>query len=95
MGACRFVHRSLAYDEFVRRVEAAEVPFAAAASLDEVLTNPQVAHAKVIVAVDHPTLGTYRVARSAARFGGTPVDDALRAAPTLGQHTAEVLASVP
>jgi len=44
----------------------------------------------MIVEAAHPSVGPMRQPRPAARFDGTPAE--LRTfAPTLGQHTAEVL----
>lgn len=57
----------------------------------EVVTDPQVVHNALVVTVDHGAHGRVQGARPAARFAASPAAVA-GAAPTLGQHNAEVLA---
>ena len=57
---------------------------------DELLSDPQIAANRMIVEATHPNAGPMRQPRPAALFGGTPAE--LRSfAPTLGQHSGEVL----
>ena len=60
-------------------------------SLDEIHEDPHVRAVGLIEVHDHPTEGKIRVVRSPVKFGGAP-SKLRRSAPTLGQHSAEVLA---
>jgi len=76
--------------EWLARLDAQQVPCAPILTRDELLSDPQVAANRMIVEATHPTAGPMRQPRPAALFGGTPAE--LRSfAPTLGQHTGEVL----
>jgi crotonobetainyl-CoA:carnitine CoA-transferase CaiB-like acyl-CoA transferase len=67
------------------------VPFARVNPLDEVHLDPQVAHRGSVLEVDHPAAGRMRMPQPPARFTATP--SSIRyLAPTLGQHTDEILA---
>jgi crotonobetainyl-CoA:carnitine CoA-transferase CaiB-like acyl-CoA transferase len=57
---------------------------------DEVLVDPQVVHNESLVTWQHPTAGTIRQPRPAARFSRTPADVG-RSGAVLGQHNDEVL----
>jgi crotonobetainyl-CoA:carnitine CoA-transferase CaiB-like acyl-CoA transferase len=55
--------------------------------------HPQVLKNEIIVESEHPQAGPLRQARPAARFSQTAIE--IRSgAPTLGQHTREVLAEL-
>ena len=62
---------------------------------DKVLTDPQVVANKLVIEYDHPhtPTGRLRQARPAARFLGDPFE-MRHLAPTLGEHTREVLAEI-
>jgi formyl-CoA transferase len=64
--------------------------------LDDVHAHPQVVANESLVERDHPVMGKLREPRPATRFSDTPAG-AVRPAPTLGEHTDEVLrqAGVP
>jgi crotonobetainyl-CoA:carnitine CoA-transferase CaiB-like acyl-CoA transferase len=79
--------------EWMRRLEAHDVPCAPALKRSEVLEHPQVKASGVIVDVDHPAAGRLRQARSPARFEATP-SQIRRGAPLLGEHNDEVLAEL-
>ncbi len=55
--------------------------------------DPQVVHNAIVVEIDHGAAGRVRGARPAARFAASPAT-AGGAAPTLGEHNAEVLAAL-
>jgi formyl-CoA transferase len=59
-------------------------------SRDEVHLHPQVQANGIIVESEHPVVGRVRQVRPAERMDGTP-SEISRHAPTLGQHTDEVL----
>ncbi len=71
-------------------LDAHEVPCAPILAVDDLLTDPQIMHRGSIEQFDHPEWGVIRQARPAARFSRTP--SAIRSmAPSLGQHTDEIL----
>ncbi len=87
------VFRTRPGDEWLRLLSEAGVPCSPINNLDDVFSDPQVATRRMVVDVDHPKAGRLRsignpVKTSAAR------DDLFEAAPTLGQHTDEVLRDI-
>lgn len=68
-----------------------EVPCSAARTVEDMFDNEQVLAEDMVANFPHPTLGSYRGFTRPVRFGRTP-GPAPFAAPTLGQHTAAVLA---
>jgi len=80
-------------EEWMEKLDAEQVPCAPILPLSEVIKHPQVAENGILVETDHPVAGRIRQARAAARFEGTPTTLA-RPAPTLGQHTEEILAEL-
>jgi len=77
-------------EECLRRLEAEDVPCAEVLTREGVLADPQVAENELLVETEHPHAGAMRMPRPAARFRATPAE--IRTpAPTLGEHTAEVL----
>ncbi len=78
---------------WLERLDAEQVPCAPILERHELLTDPQVAANELIEEVDHPQAGRIRHTRPAARFDRTAAR--VRGfAPTLGQHTDEVLAEI-
>ncbi|MGJ7605136.1 CaiB/BaiF CoA transferase family protein [Variovorax sp. LT1R20] len=67
-----------------------EVPCAAARTVEDMFDNEQVLAEDMVANFAHPTLGSYRGFTRAVKFGRTPGPEPF-AAPTLGQHTDEVL----
>ncbi|MEJ7685948.1 MAG: CoA transferase [Variovorax sp.] len=67
------------------------VPCAAARTVEDMFDHEQVLAEDMVATFAHPTLGTYRGFTRAIRFDRTPGPEPF-AAPTLGQHTALVLA---
>ena len=76
--------------ELSTSLEEADVPFAVVAELDDIPKDPQVRHNELLMQQEHPTAGTIRQPRTPARFTST-VPGPARPAPTLGEHTDEVL----
>ncbi|NVM91529.1 CoA transferase [Variovorax sp. SG517] len=68
-----------------------EVPCSAARTVEDMFDNEQVLAEDMVANIAHPTLGSYRGFTRPVRFGRTPGPEPF-AAPTLGQHTAAVLA---
>ena len=80
-------------EELCAKLDAEDVPFAKINRLDEVHLDPQIVHRGTIVEMNHPSVGRMRLPRPIAQFSATP--SAIRfLAPTLGQHTDEVLAEL-
>ena len=67
-----------------------DVPCAPVLTRDDVHLHPQVQANGIIVEHEHPVVGLVRQARPAERMDGTP-SEISRGAPTLGQHTQEIL----
>jgi crotonobetainyl-CoA:carnitine CoA-transferase CaiB-like acyl-CoA transferase len=72
------------------RMAAEQVPFARVRRLAELHEDSQVQHNAVFREIEHPVAGWLRDARPAPRFSGTPAA-AGAPAPTVGQHTREIL----
>jgi len=75
------------------RFEAEGIPAGPILTYDEVFADPQVIHREMAVPVEHPTAGPTRVLGIPIKLSGTPAR-VRRPAPTLGQHTDEVLAEL-
>jgi crotonobetainyl-CoA:carnitine CoA-transferase CaiB-like acyl-CoA transferase len=73
--------------------DAAAVPSGPILAMDEVCEEPQVAQQALLRHLPHPTVGPIRLAGFPYRLDGQPLP-VRRAPPTLGQHTAEVLAEL-
>jgi crotonobetainyl-CoA:carnitine CoA-transferase CaiB-like acyl-CoA transferase len=67
------------------------VPASAVRTVTEALADPQVAAREMIVPLEHVTAGSVRVLGTPLKFSDTPAGVRLPP-PTLGQHTAAVLA---
>jgi crotonobetainyl-CoA:carnitine CoA-transferase CaiB-like acyl-CoA transferase len=71
-------------------LEAEGVPCGPVHSIGEMLADPQTAAREMVVELDHPKAGRTRALGLPVKFSATPGAVA-RPAPTLGQHTREVL----
>ena len=71
-------------------LDEADVPCAPVLTRDDVHLDPQVQANEIIVEQEHPVVGLVRQARPAEQMDRTP-SEISRPAPTLGQHTKEVL----
>ena len=79
-------------EEAEELLEANNVPFGTIRRVDEVPTDPQVIANGLFVEHDHPAAGRVRQHRPPAQFLGTPTQMTEPSAPTLGQHTDQVVA---
>jgi formyl-CoA transferase len=77
--------------EWVAALEGAGVPNGPINDLKQVFEEPQVIARGMRIDVPHPTAGTVPMVASPMRFSATPITYEVPP-PTLGQHTAEVLA---
>jgi crotonobetainyl-CoA:carnitine CoA-transferase CaiB-like acyl-CoA transferase len=78
---------------WIAALEAAGVPCGPINDLRQVFEDPQVRHRGMRQEVDHPLGGRVALVASPIRLSATPVAPPV-APPTLGQHTAEVLAEL-
>jgi crotonobetainyl-CoA:carnitine CoA-transferase CaiB-like acyl-CoA transferase/citrate lyase beta subunit len=69
-----------------------DVPCAAARSIEDMFTHPQVLAEELVATMHHPQVGAYRGFTQAVKFGDAPAP-APFGAPAFGQHSAEVLAA--
>ncbi|HTW89656.1 MAG TPA: CoA transferase [Candidatus Binataceae bacterium] len=76
--------------EWLEILDREQVPCAPILSPEQVIDDAQVRHNGLIVEYQHPFAGRTRQTRPAARFERTP-QEIRQPAPTLGQHTDEVL----
>jgi len=72
------------------RLEAEGIPAGPILTYDQVFADPQVIHREMAVPVEHPVAGPTRVLGIPFKLSGTPAS-IRRPAPTLGQHTEEIL----
>lgn len=84
--AAVLISRSVA--EWLNRLEAERVPCARVNDYREALEDPQVAHRRLVQALDHPTAGRIRVVGPPWIIGG--LETPLFAPPLLGEHGDEV-----
>jgi formyl-CoA transferase len=77
--------------EWLRRLEAAEVPCGPINDLAAVFAEPQVLARRMVETIEHPTIGPLRVTGVPFKFSATPAS-VRSAPPLLGQHTDELLA---
>jgi crotonobetainyl-CoA:carnitine CoA-transferase CaiB-like acyl-CoA transferase len=74
-------------------LDANDVPFAPVHNIPDVIDDPQVRHLGTFQTLRHPTEGEITAIRRPVLIDGEREGHAL-AAPTLGQHTGEVLAEL-
>ena len=75
---------------WIARIEAAVIPTCKVNSVREVFEMPQTQVNQALVKVPHPTRGEIEILNTPVRMQGSP-GAVTRGAPTLGQHTDEVL----
>jgi len=76
--------------ECIERLDRADILCAPVVTLDEALKQPQVEVNDILVSFEHPVHGTVRTTGNPLHFSGVE-QIALKPAPTLGQHSEEVL----
>ena len=81
--------------EWIEALNEAGVPCGPIYAVDEMIADPQVQHLGIATPVAHPQLGPIRVVGQAFHLERTPQPPEMRrAAPSLGEHSDEVLASL-
>jgi crotonobetainyl-CoA:carnitine CoA-transferase CaiB-like acyl-CoA transferase len=76
--------------EVMEKMRAAHIPYAPVYKVGEMMEDPHVKARNMILDVDYPGLGKIKIPNFAFRMSESP-GEIKRQAPTLGQHTAEVL----
>ena len=82
--------RTKTRDEWLPLLGAEGVPCAPISTMDEVFSDPQVLHRKMLVEVEHPKAGKVKLAGIPVKYGETE-SAVRRPPPCLGEHTEEVL----
>ena len=77
-------------DVWIAKLEAVGVPCGPIQTLDQVFAHPPVIAREIWKNIPHPTGGSSPTTANPMNFSATPVEYR-RAAPPLGQHTAEIL----
>ena len=80
-------------DDAVAALVAADLPSSPIYQIDETVRDPHLAARGMFIEVDHPLAGMYKTVNNPIKFSLTPVERKT-AAPTLGQHSREVLTQV-
>jgi crotonobetainyl-CoA:carnitine CoA-transferase CaiB-like acyl-CoA transferase len=86
-----FQHFTVA--ELTERLRAKSVPCGRVRSIADAMAHPQIAAREVLIAQEHPAIGTVETLAPVVRLSRTPADVRLPP-PALGEHTAEVLAGL-
>jgi CoA:oxalate CoA-transferase len=76
--------------EWVVELEQVGIPCGPVNTIDQAAADPQIAARDMIIEVEHPEAGKFRVVNTPFKFSRTP-DKVEKASPDLGQHTQEVL----
>jgi crotonobetainyl-CoA:carnitine CoA-transferase CaiB-like acyl-CoA transferase len=79
--------------DWLARFEKAGLPAGPIYNMKEVLENEQTQARNMVTEVPHQTLGSTKTLGAAVKFSRTP-GEVRRGAPTLGQHTREILAEL-
>jgi crotonobetainyl-CoA:carnitine CoA-transferase CaiB-like acyl-CoA transferase len=77
-------------DEWVNLLRQTDTCVAPVYSLDEVFSDPQVVHRKMVVEIDHPTIGKVKQVGISIKLSETP-GEIRSLAPKAGEHTEELL----
>ncbi len=84
------VFRTRTRDEWFEFLTSKDVPVGKVYSLDEVFNDPQVLHRKMVLEIEHPTLGKVKQPGIAIKLSNTP-GKVRTLAPIAGEHTEEIL----
>lgn len=80
-------------DEWIAALDQAGIPCGPINTVDRVMNNVQVQAREMIVETDHPIAGKVKMAGVPIKLSETP-GSVEKAAPLLGQHTAEILSEI-
>jgi len=76
--------------EWVEELEQVGIPCGPVNAIDQVASDPQIEAREMIIDVQHPDAGKFKVVNTPFKFSRTP-HRAERASPDLGEHTEDVL----
>ncbi len=76
--------------EWVEELERLEIPCGPVNNIAQVASDPQIAAREMIIEVNHPRAGSFKVVNNPFKFSRTPCLIE-QASPDLGEHTPEVL----
>ena len=76
--------------EWVEELEQVGIPCGPVNTIDQVASDPQILAREMIIDVQHPDAGKFKVVNTPFKFSRTP-HRAERASPDLGEHTEDVL----
>ncbi|MCS3844033.1 CaiB/BaiF CoA-transferase family protein [Microbacterium sp. AK031] len=82
--------RGLDSEQMLDALRRARVPAGKVATVDDVLSNPQLRHREFFATIEHPVAGEVEFAGPVVRMSAAPTPE-LRPSPGLGQHNAGVL----
>jgi CoA:oxalate CoA-transferase len=82
--------REATVEQWIERLNAADVPCGRVMSLAEVFSDPQVLAQEMVLEIEHPGHGRVRMTGFPVKLSATPAQ-LRRPAPQLGEHTDEVL----
>ncbi len=85
--------KSKTTQEWIKDFEEVSIPCGPVNTIDQVAADPQVAERNMIVEVQHPKSGNFKVINSPVKLSRTPTE-VNRGAPELGEHTEEVLKGI-
>jgi len=80
-------------DEWLSLLAGAEIPSGPINTIDRVLADPQVLAREMLVEMEHPSVGKFKVVGSPMKFSETPVQYHLPP-PLLGEQTEEILREI-
>ncbi len=92
--AIETVFQRFTVEELIGRFQAKNVPCGRVRSIGEALDHPQVAPREILMAQQHPQIGTIETLAPVVRLSRTPAAVTLPP-PRLGEHTTEVLDGLP
>ena len=79
--------------EWIKELEKVGIPCGPVNTIDQVVSDPQIAARNMFINVKHPTAGTFKVVNSPFKFSRTHYK-VESASPELGEHTQEVLSQL-
>ncbi|WP_041682697.1 CaiB/BaiF CoA-transferase family protein [Pusillimonas sp. T7-7] len=80
-------------EEWCRRLEAEDVPYAPMYDTSEALEDPQAKHLEILVSAKHETMGDFQTVRPPVSFDGQRSTTVIPP-PVLGEHNDEVLGAL-